>query len=85
MVVIRLNRVGGIHVPKYRITVADQRRHPQGKFLEVVGYYNPNPSGKEKGLVMDLCKLQKWIQKGARPTDRVKSLVRRAESEVESI
>jgi len=79
MVVIRLNRVGAIHAPKYRITVADQRRHPQGKFLEIVGHYNPSPSGKENGLVIDLAKVQKWVQKGARPTDRVKSLIRKAE------
>ncbi|MCB0364897.1 MAG: 30S ribosomal protein S16 [Bdellovibrionaceae bacterium] len=79
MVVIRLNRVGATHAPKYRITVADQRRHPQGRFLEVLGHYNPNPSGKEKGLELDLTKTQEWIKKGARPTDRVKSLIRKAE------
>lgn len=80
MVVIRLNRVGATHAPKYRITVADQRRHPQGKFLEILGHYNPNPSGKEQGLVMNLAKAQEWIKKGAQPTNRVKSLIRKAEA-----
>ncbi|MCC7405929.1 MAG: 30S ribosomal protein S16 [Bdellovibrionales bacterium] len=80
MVVIRLNRIGTKHAPKYRITVADQRRHPQGQFLEVVGHYNPKASGKDKSLEMDLAKAKEWIRKGAQPTERVKSLIRKFEA-----
>lgn len=80
MVVIRLNRVGAKKSPKYRVTVADQKRARGGRFVEVVGYYNPNPSGKEKGLHLDLGKIQEWIKKGAQPTLRVKSLIKAVQS-----
>ena len=78
MVVIRLARFGKKHSPIYRITVADQRRCLGGKFIEVIGSYNPNPKGKEQGLVLDMEKANAWIAKGARPTDRMKSLMRKA-------
>lgn len=80
MVVIRLNRVGAKKAPKYRITVADQRRSKGGRFVEVLGFFNPNPSGNEQGLVLDLGKVQEWIKKGAQPTLRVKSLIKRAQT-----
>ena len=76
MVVIRLNRGGSKKRPKYRITVADSRAWLGGRFLEVIGYYNPSPRGQEKKLVMDVEKANEWIKKGAQPTDRVKSLMR---------
>ncbi|MBK8205028.1 MAG: 30S ribosomal protein S16 [Bdellovibrionales bacterium] len=80
MVVIRLNRVGAKRAPKYRITVADQRRSKGGRFVEVLGSYNPNPSGAEKGLELDLTKVQAWVAKGAQPTLRVKSLIKKAQA-----
>jgi len=78
-VVIRLARVGTKHEPKYRITVADQRRYVTGKFIEILGYYNPKASGQEKSVVMDMAKAQEWIKKGAQPTDRVKHVMKLAE------
>ena len=80
MVVIRLARFGKKHDPKYRITVADSRRCLSGKFLEVLGYYNPSPSGQEKELVCDMDKVAAWIAKGAQPSDRMKSLMRKAKA-----
>ena len=79
MVVIRLARFGKKHSPKYRITVADSRRWLNGKFLEVIGYYNPTPSGQEKEFSCDMEKVQSWIAKGAQPSDRMKSLLRKAQ------
>ena len=79
MVVIRLARGGSTHKPKYRITVADSRRSSTGKFLEVLGTYNPSPSGKDPGLVFDLVKANEWIQKGAKPTKRVQYLMKKAQ------
>lgn len=79
MVVIRLARFGTKHKPKYRVTVADSRRYATGKFLEVVGSYNPHPLGKEQGLILDMQKINDWIAKGAQPTDRVKSLIKAAQ------
>lgn len=80
MVVIRLSRGGSKKRPKYRITVADSRQWVKGRFLEIIGHYNPNPRGQEPKLVMDLDKANAWIKKGAQPTERVKSLIRSAQS-----
>ena len=80
MVVIRLNRGGSKKRPKYRITVADSRKWLGGKFLEVLGHYNPHPRGAEKKLVIDLPKIDAWIKQGARPTDRVRHLMRLAKT-----
>ncbi len=76
MVVIRLNRGGSKKRPKYRITVADSRRWLGGKFLEVIGHYNPAPRGAEQKVVLDIEKAEAWIAKGAQPTPRVMSLMR---------
>ena len=78
MVVIRLARGGSKKRPKYRITVADSRQWVKGKFLEVIGNFNPSPRGAEQKLVIDLAKANAWIAKGAQPTERVKSLLRMA-------
>ncbi len=78
-VVIRLARFGRPHKPRYRITVADQRKPHTGKFIEVIGYYNPEPSGQEKGLSLDMEKVKDWVKKGAQPTERVQSLIKVAE------
>jgi small subunit ribosomal protein S16 len=80
MVVIRLARFGAKKVPKYRIMVADSRRWRNGKFIENLGYYNPNPQGQDKKLVMDVEKVQAWVTKGAQPSDRVKTLIKLAET-----
>lgn len=80
MVVIRLARLGAKKVPKYRIMVADSRACRNGKFIENLGYYNPNPSGKDQKLVFDLAKAQEWVKKGAQPSERVKTLIKMAET-----
>ncbi len=82
MVVIRLARTGCKHQPKFRITVADQRQWTQGRCIDVLGYYNPCPQGLDKGFKIDLAKAKEWIRKGAQPSQRVQSLIKRAESGV---
>ena len=81
-VVIRLARFGSIHAPKYRVTVADKRFCRDGRFLEVIGQFNPNPRGKEVGLKIDVTKAQEWIKKGAQPTPTVKKLIVQASKSV---
>jgi small subunit ribosomal protein S16 len=81
MVVIRLARMGTKHKPKYRVTVADHRRWLGGKFIEIIGSYNPFPSENEKPFICDMEKANAWIAKGAQPTERVKSLLRKAQAE----
>lgn len=79
-VVIRLARTGSKHEPRYRITVADSRRYATGKFLEVIGNYNPLASGQQKKVELDLAKVDAWIKKGAQPTDRVKHVIKLAQA-----
>lgn len=80
MVVIRLARVGSKHNPLYRVTVADSRASLGGKFIEIIGNYNPAPSGQAKEIVLDMEKVNAWIAKGAQPTSRVKSLIKKAQA-----
>ncbi len=80
MVVIRLARLGVKKRPKYRVTVADSRYFRNGRFIEVVGHYNPNPRGQEKEVTLDLEKVKSWVSKGAQPTDRVKTLIKKMEA-----
>ncbi len=82
MVVIRLARFGKKHSPKYRITVADSRRWLGGKFIEVIGHYNPTPQGQEKEFTCDMEKVQSWMAKGAQPSERLKSLIRKSQAKV---
>ena len=80
MVVIRLARLGAKKRPKYRVTVADSRFFRNGRFIEVIGHYNPNPRGQEKEITLDLDAVKSWVEKGAQPSDRVKTLIKKAEA-----
>lgn len=79
MVVIRLARKGTKHEPQYRITVSDHRRYVTSKHLEVIGYYNPMASGKEKKVELDMDRYSYWVKVGAQPTDRVKHVAKLAQ------
>ena len=80
MVVIRLSRGGSKKRPFYTITVADQRRSPTGRFIERIGFYNPNARGSEEQLRLDLERAAHWVRQGAQPTDRVANLIKQAEN-----
>jgi small subunit ribosomal protein S16 len=71
---IRLTRVGSKKNPVYRIVVADSRSPRDGKFIEIVGRYNPqtDPSTIE----LDEAKVRDWIAKGAQPSDSVQKLLK---------
>ena len=73
MVKIRLQRFGAHKAPKYRIVAADSKSPRDGKFLEVVGTYNPltNPAT----VTVDAEKVQAWLAKGAQPTVTVKNIL----------
>ena len=73
MVKIRLQRYGAKKAPFYRIVAADSRSPRDGKFLEIVGTYNPltNPAT----VVVDAEKANKWLSQGAQPTVTVKNIL----------
>lgn len=81
MVVIRLSRCGAKHNPQYRITVADSRRWLKGRFIEVIGSFDPTATEGKKKVQMDLEKANAWIAKGAQPTDRVRRLMKMAQAQ----
>jgi len=73
---IRLLRAGAKHRPFYRVVVTDSRSPRDGRFIETLGYYDPLP---DKQLVkIDQEKAKMWLDRGATPTDTVKSLLKRA-------
>ena len=78
MVIIRLARSGAKKNPYYFVTVADERRPRDGKFIERLGFFNPSASGQEERLRLDLDKLNEWVSKGAQISDRVQTLVKEA-------
>src|SRR5438045_7018334 len=73
-VVIRLMRAGAKKRPFYRMVAADSRRQRDGRFLEILGHYNPLTQPYE--LVVHKDKVTSWISKGAQPSEQVASLLR---------
>jgi len=71
---MRLARVGSKKNPIYRVVVADSRSPRDGRFIEIVGRYNPqtNPSTIE----LDETKVRDWLAKGAQPSDPVAKLIK---------
>ena len=71
---IRLARVGSKKNPIYRVVVADSRSPRDGRFIEIVGRYNPQPDPSV--IEIDEAKVKDWLAKGAQPTDPVKKLLK---------
>jgi small subunit ribosomal protein S16 len=70
---IRLTRLGRKKMPYYRIVVADVEAKRDGRFLDIVGTYDPLKDPAE--VHFDATKLQAWLDQGAKPTQTVKSLI----------
>ena len=71
---IRLARHGAKKRPYYRVVVADSRARRDGRYIEVVGKYNP--IADPKVIELDLEKIDEWIGKGAQPTEAVEALMK---------
>lgn len=76
MVVIRLARGGSKKRPFYQIVVADKRSPRDGRHIEKIGFFNPLARGQEPAYRLDLDAYNAWIAKGAKPSERVASLVK---------
>ncbi len=72
---IRLSRFGRKKQPYYRIVVQNSEARRDGKFLDIVGTYNPMTEPNELNIQQD--KLQGWLDQGAEPTTTVRSLIAR--------
>ena len=74
MLSIRLARVGKKKMPSYRVVVIDKRRPRNGRFVEIVGTYNPLKNPAE--IKLDAERIKYWLGRGAQPSDTVNSFLR---------
>jgi len=72
---IRLRREGTKNRPYYKVVVADSRSPRDGKFIEIIGAYDPKVKGHNSTLNID--RVEYWISKGAQPSDTVRSLIKK--------
>lgn len=75
-VTIRLRRDGRKNLPYYRVVVADKHSPRDGKFIELVGTYDPS-SKKEQNATLDMEAIEEWMKKGAKPSDTVLQLIKK--------
>jgi small subunit ribosomal protein S16 len=73
LVKIRLKRMGAKKRPFYRLVVADSRSPRDGRFIELLGFYDPLPNPAK--VQIDADKVREWIGKGARPSDAARALL----------
>ena len=73
---IRLRREGNLNKPYYKVVVADQRSPRDGKFIEIVGNYDPKLPGENANV--DISRIDYWIKNGAQPSDTVRSIIKKA-------
>ena len=74
-VAIRLRREGAKNRPYYKVVVTDKRSPRDGKFIEMIGTYDPKKTGHNSTLKLD--RAEYWISKGAQPSDTVRSLIKK--------
>ena len=74
---IRLRKIGRKKLPLYRIVVADKESPRDGRFIEILGTYDPKQEGAKK-VIVDVEKAKSWLAKGATPTDTVEALLKSA-------
>jgi small subunit ribosomal protein S16 len=72
---IRLRREGAKNRPYYKVVVADSRSPRDGKFIEIIGTYDPKMPGHNSSLNVE--RVEYWISKGAQPSDTVRSLIKK--------
>ena len=72
---LRLTRIGAKKNPCYRVVAADSRYPRDGRFIEVIGTYNPMVDPVE--VKIDAEKAKKWLANGAQPTDTVRALLKK--------
>ncbi|MEP6699626.1 MAG: 30S ribosomal protein S16 [Verrucomicrobiota bacterium] len=72
---IRLRREGARNRPYYKVVVADSRSPRDGKFIEIIGTYDPKKPDHNSTLKLD--RIEHWISQGAQPSDTVRSLIKK--------
>src|SRR5713226_6556655 len=77
-VAIRLRREGALNRPYFKVVVTDTRSPRDGKFIEIVGTYDPKKTGQNSTLKLD--RIEHWISKGAQPSDTVRRLIKKTKN-----
>lgn len=77
---IRLRREGTKNRPYYRVVVTDSRSPRDGKFIEIIGTYDPKQTGQNSSFNVE--RAEYWISKGAQPSDTVRSLIKKQKKTV---
>ena len=72
---IRLRREGAKNRPYYKVVVADSRSPRDGKFIEIIGTYDPKVNGANSTIKLD--RAEHWMSRGAQPSDTVRSLLKK--------
>lgn len=75
---IRLRRVGRKKVPLYRIVIAEQTAPRDGRFIDIIGTYDPKGKTPADKVTLDVDKAKDWVKRGATPTETVAVLLTRA-------
>ena len=78
MVVIRLTRGGSKRRPFYHVVVTDSRNRRDGRYIERLGFFNPVAKENEESLRLDTDRIEHWVSKGAKPSERVAALIKQA-------
>ncbi|HIP53270.1 MAG TPA: 30S ribosomal protein S16 [Chromatiales bacterium] len=76
MVTIRLARGGAKKRPFFHIVVTDSRNPRDGRYIERLGFFNPVATGGEERLRIDREKVEMWMSRGAKPSERVAKLLK---------
>jgi small subunit ribosomal protein S16 len=79
---IRLRREGTTNRPYYKVVVADSRSPRDGKFIEIIGTYDPKKPGHNTTLQVE--RAEYWIARGAQPSDTVRSLLKKNKKQAAS-
>jgi small subunit ribosomal protein S16 len=79
LLAIRLTRKGAKKQPFFRVVVAEKQAKRDGRFVEILGYYNPLREPEE--LKLNRERIDYWIARGAQPSERVRSLIRKSEQQ----
>src|SRR5438309_10179534 len=77
-VAIRLRREGALNRPYFKVVVADTRSPRDGKFIEIVGTYDPKKAGQNSTLKLD--RIEHWISKGTQASDTERSLIKKTKN-----
>lgn len=78
-VVLRLQRIGKRTQPHYRIVAIEKSSGPHGEPLEVIGHYDPKAGKDKQKVAINAEKLGRWVKNGAKPSETVGSLIKRAQ------